>query len=145
VPVVCCRGAAKCQHSITADSGAAANFDSKLLDIERNFILGASMRKIKVKYFLLGGVTVAPILAILLLSFRGVFDGPDVDYLVIENATKDVRCPDGATMEYGPWGKSGRMAKCQIAHGAFIASEHGHIVVKSEYIMGMPVSEEKVR
>lgn len=103
------------------------------------------MTKLKIKYFLLGGVLVGPVFSILLLSCRGVLDKPNEDYMAIENATKGVHCPDGATMEYGPWGESGRMAKCQIAHGAFIAAEHGHIVIQSEYAMGKLIGEKKAK
>lgn len=103
------------------------------------------MQKLKVKYFFLGGILLGPILAFLLLSLRSVGDRPDEDYLAVEKATKDVRCPDGAVMAYEPWGKSGRMAKCQLAHGKFIAAEHGHIVVRGEYSMGKLVNEEKAR
>lgn len=101
------------------------------------------MQKLKLKYFLLGGVLFGPVLAFAFWALRSVGCNPDADYVVIEKATKDVRCPDGATMVYEPWGESGRMAKCQLAHGALIAAEHGKIVVKREYSMGKLVSEEK--
>jgi hypothetical protein len=103
------------------------------------------MQKLKVKYFFLGGILLGPVLALLLLSLRSVGDRPDEDYLAVEKATKGVRCPDGAAMVYEPWGESGRMAKCQLAHGTFIAAEHGHIVVKGEYSMGKLINEEKAR
>jgi len=103
------------------------------------------MIKIKIKYFVLGGVLFGPIFSILLLSFRGVLGKPDQNYMAIENATKGVHCPDGATMEYGPWGESGRMAKCQIAHGVFIAAEHGHVVVQREYAMGKLIDGKKTQ
>jgi hypothetical protein len=103
------------------------------------------MQKLKLKYFFLGGILVGPILAFLLLSLRSVGEKPDADYVAIEKATKGVRCPDGATMVYGPWGESGRMAKCQLSHGEFIAAEYGKIVFKGEYSMGKLISEEKTR
>lgn len=104
-----------------------------------------AMQKMKLKYFLLGGVVLGPILAVLFLSLRSAGGRPNADYVVIENAAKDIRCPDGATLVYEPWGESGRMAKCQMAHGALIAAEHGKIVFKREYSMGKLISEEKVQ
>ena len=101
------------------------------------------MKKIKVKYFLIGGILFGPVLALLILTFRSVGDRPDEDYWAVEKATKGISCPAGAAMVYEPWGESGRMAKCQLAHGTFIAAEHGHIVVKGEYYMGKLIKEEK--
>jgi hypothetical protein len=101
------------------------------------------MQNLKLKYFLLGGVLLGPIIAFAFLSLRSAAGSPDSDYVLIEKAAKDVRCPDGATMVYEPWGESGRMAKCQLAHGALIAAEHGKIIFKREYAMGKLISEEK--
>lgn len=102
------------------------------------------MQKIKLKFFLLGGVTLGPILTLLFLSMRSINRHPDADYLVLENAAKEIRCADGASLVYEPWGESGRMVKCQIVHGALVAAEHGRIIFKREYLMGKLIREEKV-
>lgn len=103
------------------------------------------MKTLKFKYFMLGGVLSGPLIAILLLSLRGLVDKPDADYMAIENAAKSVSCPDGAAMVYAPWGESGWMGKCQLAHGPFIAAERGRIVIKSEYSMGKLINEAAAR
>lgn len=100
------------------------------------------MMKLKITYFLLGAIIIAPILAILLMSFRGIGEKPNSNYLAVEAAAKEIHCPDGAIIEYGPWGESGWMAKCQLAHGPFVAAEHGHIVVRSKYEMGKLVNDQ---
>jgi hypothetical protein len=47
-------------------------------------------------------------------------------------------CPDGARIEYQPWGPNGLMAICKLNHGPFIAAENGHVVLEGENRMGRP-------
>ena len=101
------------------------------------------MTKLKVKYFLLGAILVGTLLLVLIPSLSGIGSKPSPNYLVIEKAAREIRCPEGAVMEYGPWGQSGWMAKCQLAHGPFVAAENGHVVVKGEYSMGKSIGETK--
>jgi hypothetical protein len=49
-----------------------------------------------------------------------------------------LHCPDGAKVEYQPWGPNGLMAICKLNHGLFIAAEKGHVVLEGENRMGQP-------
>jgi hypothetical protein len=51
---------------------------------------------------------------------------------------KPLRCPDGAKVEYQPWGQNGLMAICKLNHGPFIAAENGHVALEGENRMGQP-------
>jgi hypothetical protein len=48
-------------------------------------------------------------------------------------------CPDGAQVEYQPWGPNGLMAICKLKHGPFIAAENGRVVLEGENRMGRPI------
>ncbi|OGB21858.1 MAG: hypothetical protein A3I66_10295 [Burkholderiales bacterium RIFCSPLOWO2_02_FULL_57_36] len=102
------------------------------------------MTKLKIKYFLLGAIIAGPLLFILLMSLRGIGDKPSLDYMAVEAAAKGIHCPDGAAWEYGNWGESGWVVACKLNHGPYIAAEHGHVVIKSEYSMGKLIGETKV-
>ena len=99
------------------------------------------MMQIKIKFFLLGAVVLGPIFLIFLLPIRDASDKPNVDYFVVQKESKGIHCADGAIKEYDRWGKSGWMVSCKLAHGPLIAAENGHVVVRSEYVMGKVVKK----
>jgi hypothetical protein len=49
---------------------------------------------------------------------------------------KNIRCPDGAMLEYSTWGTHGKIAKCVILHGPYAAAKNGKVVIEGEYNMG---------
>jgi hypothetical protein len=99
------------------------------------------MMKSSTKNFLSGAAAGGLFVALLLLGLRTFGDHQNPNYTAIENATKGIRCPDGAILEYSPWGKSGWMAKCKLAHGPFVAAEHGRIAAQGQFLMGKPVDK----
>jgi hypothetical protein len=54
---------------------------------------------------------------------------------------KKISCPDGAKLEYRPWGKAGLMAVCQLEHGPVLMAEDGHVVIEGQNAMGKPQGE----
>jgi antitoxin component YwqK of YwqJK toxin-antitoxin module len=68
---------------------------------------------------------------------------PDMsNYEVLK--TKEIRCPDGARVEYQPWGPNGLMAACKLDHGPFLAAEKGRLVLEAEYYMGQKIGKIKL-
>jgi hypothetical protein len=53
--------------------------------------------------------------------------------------TRELHCPDGAKVEYQPWGPNGLMAICKLDHGPFIAAENGRVVLEGENRMGQHI------
>lgn len=97
---------------------------------------------IKVQFFLIGFVVAT---AIAFVAWTAVYSGKSersADYVAVETASRDIQCPDGATLEFARWGESGWLVKCQLNHGPFVAAEHGHVVLRNEYSMGKLVSEK---
>jgi hypothetical protein len=99
------------------------------------------MMEPSVKGFVFGAVVGGLLVALLLLSLRNVGNPQNSNYTAVENAAKGIRCPDGAVLVYAPWGESGWMAKCQLAHGPFVAAEHGRIAAQGEFLMGKPIEK----
>jgi hypothetical protein len=48
-------------------------------------------------------------------------------------------CPDGAKVEYQPWGPNGLIKICKLDHGRFSAAENGRVVLEGENRMGRPI------
>jgi hypothetical protein len=72
--------------------------------------------------------------AILMLMVVSACSSKQSNYDVLE--TKQIKCPDGAQLEYRPWGNNGLMAVCQIMNGPVAMAEGGHVVVEGENSMG---------
>jgi len=65
---------------------------------------------------------------VLLVAACSESDMSDYDAL----KTREPRCPDGAKVEYQPWGPHGLMAICKLDHGPFAAAENGRVVLQGE-------------
>jgi hypothetical protein len=104
---------------------------------------GSVVMRSKIKYFLFGCIVTAAMVFIAWMAADRGKGEPSADYLAVEAASRDIHCPDGATLEYTRWGQSGWLVKCQLNHGPFVAAEHGRIVVRNEYVMGKLVAERK--
>ena len=77
------------------------------------------------------------VLLIMLLFFAACSESDTSNYDALKTrAPHD--CPDGAALEYQPWGRNGLMAICKLKHGPFIAAENGHVVLQGENRMGQP-------
>jgi antitoxin component YwqK of YwqJK toxin-antitoxin module len=64
---------------------------------------------------------------------------PNPDYEVLQQ--KSISCPDGAHVEYKPWGKSGLQRACVLNHGPVVMAESGKVVIEGEYTMGKKTGE----
>ena len=58
-------------------------------------------------------------------------------------AARQIKCPEGARLEFRPWGESGLMAICQLEHGPVVMAEGGRIAIEGENFMGTPSGERK--
>lgn len=94
---------------------------------------------------IVGAILGAAIAAPLILYLPRTDEQRDADYIAVEEAARELRCPDGAKLEYRRWGKAGWMASCRLAHSPFVAAEHGRVVVRQEYFMGKEVGQTKCR
>lgn len=58
------------------------------------------------------------------------------DYEVL--AEQNLKCPDGAKVEYQPWGgkPTGMIAICKMDHGPYAISQNGVIIAEGENRMG---------
>ena len=58
------------------------------------------------------------------------------DYEVL--AERNLECPDGAKVEYQPWGgkPTGMIAICKMDHGPYAISQNGVIIAEGENRMG---------
>lgn len=79
--------------------------------------------------------------SILLAALVSACSQKNADYEVL--AARDIKCPDGAQLEYRPWGQAGMMAICQIKHGPVLMAENGHIAIEGENFMGEPSGEQR--
>lgn len=64
---------------------------------------------------------------------------PNTNYVLLES--KHVTCPEGAHLQFEPWGESGLEAVCLLNHGRFVIAEFGHVVIEGQYDMGKKVGE----
>ncbi len=80
-------------------------------------------------------------LASLMLLLCACSSGVDRDYEVLAN--QNLTCPDGAHVEYDPWGgnPTGMIASCKLNHGPYIVATGGNIRLKGENRMGKKSGE----
>jgi hypothetical protein len=81
------------------------------------------------------------ILLMLTVAMGAACSSRNANYDVL--SAKQLKCPEGAQLEYRPWGKNGLMAICQIAHGPVAMAEDGRVVVEGENVMGREHGEWK--
>jgi hypothetical protein len=56
-------------------------------------------------------------------------------------AERNVQCPEGAHLEYLPWGESGMRAVCIMESGPIVIAEGGYVVIEGQYSKGKQVGE----
>lgn len=83
-------------------------------------------------------------LGVLLLAACSRSSGENRDYEVL--AKQNLKCPDGAHVEYDSWGgkPTGMIAQCKLGHGPYIVALNGRLHLKGEMEMGRPVGEATI-
>lgn len=56
-------------------------------------------------------------------------------------SSRNIQCPDGAQLEFHPWGESGMEALCLLRNGPIVMAEKSQIVIEGQYAMGRKVGE----